>query len=95
MSTVEFGPSFLPELRETKQSVERSGPYHDLAFRGDLPRPWLVSIAFSLMHGAAEDVTAGRMTAEEAPGLITATLLAAFTRRRNPPVIRRSRASAG
>jgi hypothetical protein len=35
------------------------------------------------MHGAAEDVTAGRVQAGDAAGLITATLLAAFT----PPAV--------
>jgi len=49
------------------------------AFRDDLPRPWLITTAFSLMHAAAEDVTAGRIEADDAAGLITATLLAAFT----------------
>jgi TetR/AcrR family transcriptional regulator, mexCD-oprJ operon repressor len=49
------------------------------AFRADLPRQWLNTIAFSLMHAAAEDVAAGRLDADDAARLITATLLAAFT----------------
>jgi TetR/AcrR family transcriptional regulator, mexCD-oprJ operon repressor len=49
------------------------------AFRRDLPRQWLITTAYSLMHAAAEDTTAGRLDAEDAAGLITATLLAAFT----------------
>jgi len=48
-------------------------------FRRDLPQPWLITTAYSLMHAAAEDVTAGRVEADDAAGLITATLLAAFT----------------
>ena len=48
-------------------------------FRSDLPKQWLITTAFSLMHAAAEDVTAGRLRAEDAAHLITATLLAAFT----------------
>jgi hypothetical protein len=52
------------------------------AFRRDLPKQWLVTTAFSLMHAAAEDAAAGRIKAEDAPRLITATLLAALT----PPV---------
>jgi TetR/AcrR family transcriptional regulator, mexCD-oprJ operon repressor len=48
-------------------------------FRTDLPEPWLISTAFSLMHAAAEDVSAGRGAADDAARLITATLLAAFT----------------
>ncbi len=48
------------------------------AFRGDLPAQWLITTAFSLMHAAAEDAAAGRINADDAAGLITATLLAAF-----------------
>jgi TetR/AcrR family transcriptional regulator, mexCD-oprJ operon repressor len=55
-------------------------------FRSDLPRQWLITTAFSLMHAAAEEAAAGRVTADDAPRLITATLLAAFT---PPPESRR------
>src|SRR6266566_1471482 len=48
-------------------------------FRRDLPQQWLVTTAYSLMHAAAEDAAAGRLDADDAAGLITATLLAAFT----------------
>jgi len=48
-------------------------------FRRDLPRQWLVTTAYSLMHAAAQDAAAGRLDAGDAAGLITATLLAAFT----------------
>jgi AcrR family transcriptional regulator len=48
-------------------------------FRTDLPEQWLITTAFSLMHAAAEDTTAGRMDPGDAAGLITATLLAAYT----------------
>jgi AcrR family transcriptional regulator len=48
-------------------------------FRSDLPEQWLITTAFSLMHAAAEDAAAGRLTADDAAPLITATLLAAFT----------------
>jgi len=47
-------------------------------FRADLPRQWLITTAFSLMHAAAEDAAAGRLEADEAAGYITATLLGAF-----------------
>ena len=40
---------------------------------------WLTTTSFSLMHAAAEDVAAGRLDASDAPRLITATLLGAFT----------------
>jgi TetR/AcrR family transcriptional regulator, mexCD-oprJ operon repressor len=48
-------------------------------FRRDMPQQWLVTTAYSLMHAAAEDTTAGRLDASEAARLITTTLLAAFT----------------
>jgi TetR/AcrR family transcriptional repressor of mexCD-oprJ operon len=48
-------------------------------FRRDLPKHWLVTTTFSLMHAAAEDTAAGRLNAEDAAGLITATLLSAFS----------------
>jgi TetR/AcrR family transcriptional regulator, mexCD-oprJ operon repressor len=47
-------------------------------FRTDLPKQWLVTTAFSLMHAAAEDVAAGRIHGDDATRLITATLLGAF-----------------
>lgn len=49
------------------------------AFRTDLPGSWLVATLHRVMHGAAEDVEAGRLTADEAPATIAATVLAAFT----------------
>ena len=48
------------------------------AFRTDLPAEWLVTTAFSLMHAAAEDAAAGRVSAGDAARLITATLIAAY-----------------
>lgn len=49
------------------------------AFRTDLPVTWLASLSMSVMHGAASDVSAGRLTAAQAPSVITATMLAALT----------------
>jgi TetR/AcrR family transcriptional regulator, mexCD-oprJ operon repressor len=51
-------------------------------FRRDMPRQWLVTTTYSLMH-AAEDTAGGRLDAGDAAGLITATLLAAFTPHRS------------
>ena len=47
-------------------------------FRTDLPRPWLVATFYSLMHGAAEEVDAGRLDPAHAPGVLAATILAAL-----------------
>ena len=44
-----------------------------------MPRQWLITATYSLMHAAAEDTAAGRLDAGDAAGLITATLLAAFS----------------
>jgi TetR/AcrR family transcriptional regulator, mexCD-oprJ operon repressor len=66
-----------PILRRTQSLIERGQATG--TFRSDLPRQWLLTTAFSLMHAAAEDAAAGRLPAGEAAPLITATLLAAFT----------------
>src|SRR6266545_2764811 len=47
-------------------------------FRTDLPRSWLVATFYSLMHGAAEEVDAGRLDPTEAAGVLATTILAAI-----------------
>jgi TetR/AcrR family transcriptional regulator, mexCD-oprJ operon repressor len=54
-------------------------------FRTDLPRPWLVATFYSVLHGAAEEVDAGRLDPTKAPKTLTATLLAAFTAQATRP----------
>jgi len=49
------------------------------AFRTDLPVSWLVSLAMNVMHAAATEVSAGRLTSDQAPTVVAGTLLAAFT----------------
>lgn len=66
-----------PILRRVQSVISRG--QRAGTFRRDLPRPWLITTCFSLMHAAAEDAAAGRISADDAAGLITATLLAAFT----------------
>jgi TetR/AcrR family transcriptional repressor of mexCD-oprJ operon len=48
-------------------------------FRTDLPTSWLVGSMHSVMHGAADEINAGRLTPDKAAAYITATVLAAFT----------------
>lgn len=48
------------------------------AFRQDLPVEWLVTVAVSLMHAAADEVQAGRLDADHAGDYLVATLGAAF-----------------
>lgn len=59
------------------QSVITRGQ-RDGVFRTDLPKHWLVTTAFSLMHSAADEVRAGRIKPDDVPALLTQTLLAAF-----------------
>ncbi len=44
------------------------------AFRSDVSITWLAAV----MHAAAEEIAAGRMTAEVAPGLLATSIRAAF-----------------
>lgn len=64
-------------LRRVQTLIERG--QRAGTFRRDLPKAWLITTTFSLMHAAAEDVAGGRVKADDAAALITATLLAAFT----------------
>ena len=48
-------------------------------FRDDLPTSWLVGTAQNVMHGAADEINAGRLDPDDAATAISATLLAAFT----------------
>jgi len=48
-------------------------------FRSDLPVTWLVGVLHNVIHGAADEINAGRLTASDAPRTISATVLAAYT----------------
>jgi TetR/AcrR family transcriptional repressor of mexCD-oprJ operon len=72
-------------LRRAQTLIERG--QRAGTFRTDLPKQWLITTTFSLMHAAAEDAAAGRIKADDAADLISATLLAAFT-----PATKRRRA---
>lgn len=49
------------------------------AFRTDLPVSWLAATFYSVMHGAADEIAAGRLAEQDTSRMISATLLAAFT----------------
>lgn len=77
------------ELSGERIRAHHDGPLHrirpliergrrDGAFRTDLPTSWLVSTFHSVLHGAADEIAAGRLDAADAAPTITATLLAAF-----------------
>ncbi|MFE0098931.1 TetR/AcrR family transcriptional regulator [Streptomyces sp. NPDC059009] len=48
------------------------------AFRTDLPRTWLVTVFYSLLHSAAAEAGTRRLKVGEAPSVLETTLLAAF-----------------
>ncbi|MFJ8819660.1 TetR/AcrR family transcriptional regulator [Amycolatopsis thermoflava] len=52
------------------------------AFRADLPREWLVTTCYALVHAAADEAEEGRLAAENVPALLTATLLPSLTAHR-------------
>ncbi len=64
-------------LRRIQSLVERG--QRSGAFRTDLPKRWLLTTAYGLMHAAAADAAAGRVKVDQVPGLVAATLIAAFT----------------
>lgn len=49
------------------------------AFRTDLPTSWLVGTLHLVMHGAAAEIDAGRLSEEDAASVIASTVLAAYT----------------
>jgi TetR/AcrR family transcriptional regulator, mexCD-oprJ operon repressor len=48
-------------------------------FRTDLPTPWLVALLHNVMHGAADEIHAGRLDPDRAADYIYATVVAAYT----------------
>jgi AcrR family transcriptional regulator len=74
----ELGPELLrdrhgPILDEVDDLVARGQA--DGSFRADLPRTWLVTTIYSLVHAAAAEVDAGRLEPEAAADVLEATLL--------------------
>jgi hypothetical protein len=60
------------------------------AFRADLSTEWLVAMFHATLHAAANEIDAGRLNADVATGVITATLLGAY---RQPAAKRAAAAS--
>jgi AcrR family transcriptional regulator len=59
-----------------RELVERGKT--DGVFRTDLPTDWLVTVCFSLMHAAGDEVRAGRLEPAEALVQLQATVAAAY-----------------
>lgn len=69
--------SHEPHLRRVDTLItrgQRAG-----VFRRDLPRRWLVTMCYTVMHAAAEECAAGRLKSSDAGGVIAATLVGALT----------------
>jgi TetR/AcrR family transcriptional repressor of mexCD-oprJ operon len=47
-------------------------------FRDDQSPEWMVSVLYALLHGAADDVTAGRFDEDSVSDLLYASLIGAF-----------------
>ncbi|MFD4421708.1 TetR/AcrR family transcriptional regulator [Agromyces sp. NPDC058484] len=77
-----LSPERMLELHERPASrverlVERGRS--EGVFRVDLPTSWLVGILHRVMHGAAAEIDAGRLSSDDAAAVIAATVLAAYT----------------
>jgi hypothetical protein len=54
-------------------------------FRTDAPLRWLVATCYALLHAAAEEVNAGRLSGKAAGPLVATTLTAALSDDRTRP----------
>ncbi len=78
----ELAPGRIRDLHEEVEGrvarlIER-GQDHG-AFRADVPVSWLAAVMHALMHAAAEEIAADRMTPEDAPTLLATTVRSAFS----------------
>jgi AcrR family transcriptional regulator len=64
-------------LERTRMLV-RSGR-RDGTFRTDLPEGWLVTLAYTVMHGASAECAAGRLDEASGQRVVVGTVLAALT----------------
>jgi TetR/AcrR family transcriptional regulator, mexCD-oprJ operon repressor len=68
------GGEFEARLRRFIGEAQRTG-----AFRPDLPTGWLFAAFHAVVHAAANEVEAGRLDADQAAPVITATMLGIYT----------------
>jgi AcrR family transcriptional regulator len=61
-----------PALARVERLIARG--QDDGVFRTDLPRDWLVTTFYSLLHAAADDANAGRLNPTAVPDILEATL---------------------
>jgi AcrR family transcriptional regulator len=65
-----------PLFGSVKKLITRGQAEGD--FRTDLPQDWLLATVYALMHQAAEEVNAGRLSARKAGDTVTETILSAL-----------------
>lgn len=63
---------------EDRVSDFLAGAQRTGSFRSDLSTDWLVATFHATLHAAANEIDAGRLDADAAAGVITATLLGAY-----------------
>ena len=66
----------LSAERRVRRLVERGR--REGAFRTDLPTSWLLATMHVVMHTAADEIAAGRLSVDDAPRAIRETVLGAF-----------------
>jgi AcrR family transcriptional regulator len=81
----ELGPERLrrhhdPAFHHIERVISRGR--HDGVFRTDLPHDWLVTTLYAVLHAAADEVDGGRLTAQDAPDILAATVLPLLRRQR-------------
>jgi len=80
-SLTELGPDRLAQqhdpIRHRLEKIVTLGQEQG-RFRTDLPLDWMITTIFGLIHTAADEIEAGRLDPQLAPGLLTATLQAAL-----------------
>lgn len=85
----------LHEKAEARMRALLERGQREGAFRADLPVSWLLATTHVVMNGAAEEVRAGRLDAEDASLFIDAILLPAFARTAPPKEGRDELATGG
>ncbi|MFI9561045.1 TetR/AcrR family transcriptional regulator [Nonomuraea endophytica] len=78
----ELAPARIRELHERSEARVREllgRGQREGVFRADLPVSWLLAVTHLVMHGAADEIAAGRLDPGDASRVIRETLLGAFT----------------
>jgi AcrR family transcriptional regulator len=78
IATAELGPQRLRRhhdrpLHHLEQLIRRG--QQDGSFRTDFPLDWLIATFYAVLHAAADEADAGRLTPADAPDLIARTML--------------------